>query len=322
MLSELRLFRPLLRQCSHGRRSKFWWGHDTVEDQEARLKAAEDKKVLKWSNPNSSVISDGASKDIFYAPSRIMAEENALSNGYSYDRLNVSDIYSITTYKYFAWWTDPIYYAREKKVKEYRKLIDGQRFIRERLISVGPDLAAAHFLLSRGCKVRFKGQTTWMTFDDCDNLPQQFQDDWELEAINASNSSLIYEGFSNLRNLTSLKYLDLSYGKHINAWVMDRVSGEYSESLTYLDLSGCRNVNWNALEPIWRLSNLQTLVLRDMNHIRDLKLICLMLLDVFPNLEIRGVDYIDTKLLEGTESEELLKDDTFFLDDPCATSKK
>ena len=44
-------------------------------------------------------------------------------------------------------------------------------------------------------------------------------------------------------------------------------------------------------------------------------MICLMLLDVFPNLEIRGVDYIDTKLLEGTEDEDLLKDDLLFLDE-------
>lgn len=96
----------------HHCRTKFWWGHDTLQDQEARLKATEDKKVLKWSNPSSSVITDGQAKDIFYAPARISAEENALSSGYSSERLNLADFYSITTYKYAAWWTDPIFYAR------------------------------------------------------------------------------------------------------------------------------------------------------------------------------------------------------------------
>ena len=42
-------------------------------------------------------------------------------------------------------------------------------------------------------------------------------------------------------------------------------------------------------------------------------MICLMLLDIFPNLEIRGVDYIDIGLLKGTEDEDLLKDDILML---------
>ena len=42
-------------------------------------------------------------------------------------------------------------------------------------------------------------------------------------------------------------------------------------------------------------------------------MICLMLLDIFPNLEIRGVDYIDISLLKGSEEEDLLKDDILML---------
>ena len=49
------------------------------------------------------------------------------------------------------------------------------------------------------------------------------------------------------------------------------------------------------------------------DHIKDIKMICLMLLDIFPNLEIRGVDYIDISLLKGSEDEDLLKDDILML---------
>ena len=45
-----------------------------------------------------------------------------------------------------------------------------------------------------------------------------------------------------------------------------------------------------------------------MEHVKDITLVCLMLLDIFPDLDIRGVDYIDTKLLAGTEHEHLLED--------------
>ena len=46
-----------------------------------------------------------------------------------------------------------------------------------------------------------------------------------------------------------------------------------------------------------------------MDHIQDLALLCLMLLDVLPNLKIEGADYMDTALLEGTEFEHLMLDD-------------
>jgi hypothetical protein len=45
-----------------------------------------------------------------------------------------------------------------------------------------------------------------------------------------------------------------------------------------------------------------------MDHIKDLPLLCILLLDLMPNLDIRGVDYIDEKLLEGKEEYKLLKE--------------
>merc|ERR1719468_1366554 len=133
-----------------------------------------------------------------------------------------------------------------------------------------------------------------------------FEPNWFLESIDASDTKLIYEGFSSLKNLNSLKYLDMSYSQYLDAWMMDRITGEYGE---YLDISGCKNLQWNGVEAIWRLSKLKTLVMRDSDHIKDLKLICLLLLDVLPDLEIRGVDYLNVELLRGTEDEHLITDD-------------
>ena len=90
---------------------------------------------------------------------------------------------------------------------------------------------------------------------------------------------------------------------------MDRITGEFNDSLEYLNISGCRAINWNGLECIWRLRNLKTLVIRDMEHVQDLQLICLMLLDCLPNLKIEGADYLDMELLEGSQYEHLMLDD-------------
>ena len=90
---------------------------------------------------------------------------------------------------------------------------------------------------------------------------------------------------------------------------MDRITGEFNDSLEYLNISGCRAINWNGLECIWRLRNLKTLVLKDMEHVQDLQLICLMLLDCLPGLKIEGADYMDMELLEGSQHQHLMLDD-------------
>ena len=41
---------------------------------------------------------------------------------------------------------------------------------------------------------------------------------------------------------------------------------------------------------------------------QDLTLLCLMLLDVMPGLQIVGADYLDLELLEGTDHAGLLED--------------
>ena len=61
----------------------------------------------------------------------------------------------------------------------------------------------------------------------------------------------------------------------------------------------CSKVNLNGLECLWRLRKLKVLKLRDMDHIQDIKLVCLMLLEENPDLRIEGVDYEDTKILEA-----------------------
>ena len=138
----------------------------------------------------------------------------------------------------------------------------------------------------------------------------EYQSGWYIEEIDASRSLLIYEGMQNMRNLMYIKKLDISYSAMVDAWCLDRLTGEYEDSLEYLDLSGCKALNWNGLECVWRLRRLKVLVLQDMEHIKDLDLLCLMLLEILPDLQIKGVDYMANAkvLLAGSEAEPLLED--------------
>lgn len=177
-------------------------------------------------------------------------------------------------------------------------------------------------------QVRFQGHDNWSEFDwrrwRLVGAPEVYEPGWYVEAIDASGSTLVYEGFNNLRNLMMLKYLDVSYNDYIDNWCVDRITGEYHESLEHLDLSGCVAVTAGGLECLWRLKNLKTLVLYDLDHIQDLPLLCILLLEIFPHLDIKGVDYIDAKMLEGTEHAHLLQemDDLRLIGDGTAEEGK
>ena len=108
--------------------------------------------------------------------------------------------------------------------------------------------------------------------------------------------------------LLQLKYLDISYCPNVDDFAIDRIVGEFGDTLETLDVSGCVDINFGSLECLWKLRRLKTLVLYDLDHIADLRLICVLLLDIFPDLDIRGVDYIDANLLKGTEHEGLVEE--------------
>jgi len=320
------LCRSLLRTCFQQQRAQaadvarvpvrhmFWWGHDTIEDKEERKKAAQAKGVIAWTDPDSAL---KEKKEFVWSPQRIedeavVAVEEKGKGGIFVPADLLYYIRNKLMKPYLPMMIiDPIWFREETKKKSRRFLVRNQIFLRERLVTLGPDLAAAHFLCFNNCRVRFRGHTHWTELqpDNTLDIPATYVPGWHVEAIDAAEAMLVYEGLQNLRNLHHLKELDLSYCPHIDEWCMDRITGEFHHTLEHLNISGCINVNWNALEVVWRCSKLKVLVIKDMDHIQDLPLICLMLLDVIPGLKIMGAEYMDITLLEGTEHEYLLADD-------------
>ena len=88
-----------------------------------------------------------------------------MASGYSGSRWNMTDWYTFSRYPYVSRFTDPPFWHTQQKIKHYEKLIKGQPFIKERLVILGPDLAAAHFLCHRNCRIKFKGRNEWTELD-------------------------------------------------------------------------------------------------------------------------------------------------------------
>lgn len=162
-----------------------------------------------------------------------------------------------------------------------------QQFIPERHAILGNDLAAAHFLVFRGAKVRFVDEPNWAQKDKDDNysLPDKYVHGLFIEDIDCEGTIIYYEGLENLRRLKSLKTASFKNLKTFDDWCLDRVSGSEFEALETLDISGT-NVTYRGLQSLYRVPSLKKLILTDPYRDTETKLVLAMLQDIIPALEI------------------------------------
>lgn len=81
----------------------------------------------------------------------------------------------------------------------------------ERIKAVGPDRAAAEWLLRCGAKVRFQGFDRW--HHDYNGLPTGPLGRYKIQAIDATESCIMYRGFDHLGQCYSVEnivFLSLS----------------------------------------------------------------------------------------------------------------
>lgn len=175
-----------------------------------------------------------------------------------------------------------------------------QMFNPQRVATLGFELAAAHFIVHRGGKVRFRGAQEWVQQDEDGlyDLARNFQPGVYMEEIDARGVNLVYEGLESMKNLHCLKGLNVANSPNIDDWCIDRICSEFSGSLEHLDLSGCTQVTDRGVAALARLRCLQTLNLEGLDSIRDIKLLCLLLEDELPEIKILGIDYMNPQALE------------------------
>lgn len=81
----------------------------------------------------------------------------------------------------------------------------------ERIRAVGPDRAASEWLLRCGALVRYQGSPKWQ--QDYNGLPTGPLGKYKIEAINATDSCIMYRGFDYLGNVHTQIILN---GPHFN----------------------------------------------------------------------------------------------------------
>ncbi|KAK9511471.1 hypothetical protein O3M35_000119 [Rhynocoris fuscipes] len=233
-------------------------------------------EVQKYKQPSDSM-NEYAEKVKLYRKNifEILAtKRNTFMEWHKYSPMNVS------VEGYRAW---------KAKMSLEREIFD-QRFIKERHDILGDDIAAAHFIVYRNGRVRFKDNEKWIEKppdeEDCFELPNKFVRNMYLEAIDASNTRIRHEGLVNLRNLKQLKWLSFMNCETADDWFVDRLSGEVQDTLEHLNLSNCTNLTKNSLSCFYRFKNLKRVLLHNVVKNKEFEFSCMLLEDAIPGLII------------------------------------
>uniref|UniRef100_A0A915PR94 ATP synthase subunit s-like protein n=1 Tax=Setaria digitata TaxID=48799 RepID=A0A915PR94_9BILA len=189
------------------------------------------------------------------------------------------------------------------------------RFIPERLLFLGPDLAAAHFLVHRGAAVKFVGDNVWIKKDEKGNyaLPGRKIPGLYIEAIDASDTELMFEGLENLIDLRHLRLLRLAGCCYADDWMMSRIGALFPESLEMLDLSDCSRITAKGLAGLRTLKKLRYLRLEGLDQVKDIAKTALLLEEAIPKLRVFGISYENA--MQSLQKEmKLLSDDRVVTD--------
>jgi len=178
--------------------------------------------------------------------------------------------------------------------RQERILAVNQQYLPLRAETLGSDLAAAHFVVHRGGKVRFRGQEKWIELDketEESSLPKFFDESFAAEALDCSQMTLTHQGLLNMKALNNLQWLSLENCPHIDDWCLDRVAGQYYSSLEYLNIRNCSKVTERGISSLSKMNKLKVLEIGGHETTQNLELVCLMLEDVLPNLTVKGITY-------------------------------
>ncbi|KAI4469745.1 mitochondrial atp synthase coupling factor b [Holotrichia oblita] len=177
------------------------------------------------------------------------------------------------------WWADK---------KKFNQVVM-QQYIPERNRTLGNELAAAHFIVYRGGSVKFFGQDFWIKANQFNRyqLPNRFEADWQLQAIDCSGMELHYEGLVNLRDLEKIEWFSVRGCENMDDWCMDRISNIFARTLLYLDIRDCPNITHRGLAALVKMSKLKIVYLDDITYTNEYEMTCLMLQQVLPDLDIR-----------------------------------
>ncbi|XP_076013681.1 ATP synthase subunit s, mitochondrial [Genypterus blacodes] len=156
----------------------------------------------------------------------------------------------------------------------------------ERIRAVGPDRAAAEWLLRCGAKAKFQGFDRW--HHDYNALPTGTLGRYKIQAIDATESCIMYKGFDYLDELKHLEEIKFNKCIYIEDACLERLSSieNLQQTLSMMEVVTCGNVSDKGIIALHRLRNLERLFLSDLPGIKDKQTTVERLQTALPHLDI------------------------------------
>ncbi|KAM6912495.1 ATP synthase subunit s, mitochondrial [Xenentodon cancila] len=156
----------------------------------------------------------------------------------------------------------------------------------ERIKAVGPDRAAAEWLLRCGAKVRFQGFDRWHR--DYNGLPTGPLGRYKIQAIDATESCIMHRGFDHLEGLKHVEEIKFCKCIYIEDACLERLSSMESlqESTYMMEVVSCGNVTDRGVIALHKLRNLEYLALRDLPGVKDKQTTAERLQRALPHLDV------------------------------------
>ncbi|XP_061897206.1 ATP synthase subunit s, mitochondrial [Entelurus aequoreus] len=157
----------------------------------------------------------------------------------------------------------------------------------ERIKAVGPDRAAAEWLIRCGAKVRFQGFERW--HQDYNALPTGALDRYKIQSIDATESCIMYRGFDHLEGLRRVEEMKFNKCMYIEDACLERLSSleNLQDSLSTVEVVSCGNVTDKGLVALHKLRNLEYLFLSDLPGLKDKETTANRLKTALPRLDLR-----------------------------------
>lgn len=129
----------------------------------------------------------------------------------------------------------------------------------------GPDRTCAEWLLRNGAAVRFRGNPDYLHNYNC--LPLEGTTLY-IQEVDATNSSIMHYGFPHFIGCKFIEKIILDNCSYLQNDALHQLT-PLQETLIYLQVSRCGNITEKGLEGLNSLSNLKTLLLYDLQYVKD-----------------------------------------------------
>ncbi|KAK0054854.1 ATP synthase subunit s-like protein [Biomphalaria pfeifferi] len=178
----------------------------------------------------------------------------------------------------------------QHEIKVRQLLREDHKYREDRVKVLGHDLAAAHFIVHRGGAVKFVGRETWLVKNKEGQvpLPNTCIDNMHLEAVDLSNTKFTQVSAENLAPLSHLRYIRMHNCPYLDDWFLAKLH-PLKDTLEFLDINNCPEITDNGLSCLHHFSNLQCLRVSNLERVKNIGLMCLLLEDRIPNLLVLGL---------------------------------